>query len=110
MRARMIALLSGVILVALTVGFLAGSTLGAHTGTSLAQATEPPDVAAAMNDFWQAYNVLNTDSYWAPFNHNNLIYAAINGMLTDGTSDPHTQFFSPQENSVEQSGLQGSFD
>lgn len=96
------------------VGFVGGSLLGpALWAPRVLHAADsfpvPADIAQPMADFWQAYTDLNRDSYWAPFNHSALIYSAINGMLSNGTNDPHTLFLSPQQNSVAQSTLQGNY-
>jgi len=111
MRSRTMALLAGVLLVALSLGFLAGTTVGdrARTGAAGDHPT-PAEVSGPMNDFWRAYDLLNQDSYWAPLDKKKLIYAAINGMLSGGTGDAHTTFLAPDDNAVAQTSLDGTLD
>jgi carboxyl-terminal processing protease len=56
----------------------------------------PADLQAPLDDLWQAYQVLNSDSYWRPFDHKQLLYGAVNGLLQDShAGDTHTIFLPP---------------
>ena len=111
MRGIRMTSLAGMLLVAMIVGFLGGTTLGGRALATLAgDHPVPAEVAQPMADFWRAYDLLNQDSYWTPLDKKKLIYSAINGMLTGGTGDAHTIYLSPQENALESSRLNGSFD
>lgn len=96
--------------------------LGLGVGAVVGRATaDPPivapaelrraDLAQPFDDFFQAYHIVTTESYYAPLpDRRALIYAAINGMLTGGTGDPHTIYLSPRDNAVVRNGLDGSFE
>ncbi len=97
---------------------LAGALTG-HTNTARAASAaivvpdelQRPDLAQPFDDLFQAYHDVTTDSYYAPLpDRKRLIYAAINGMLTQGTGDPHTIFISPEDNAALQSSMNGAFE
>ncbi len=70
-----------------------------------------PDLVQPFDDLFQAYHDVTTDSYYVPLpDRKRLIYAAINGMLTQGTGDPHTIFISPEDNAALQSSMNGAFE
>ncbi len=104
------ALLLGV----LFVGAGAGTAVGRATaGTPIVVPDElqRADLAQPFNDFFRAYDVVTTDSYYAPLpDRKRLIYAAINGMLTGGTGDAHTVYISPEDTVALQASLNGSFE
>ena len=97
---------------------LAGSLVG-HPGTVRAASAsivvpdelQRPDLVQPFDDLFQAYHDVTTASYYAPLpDRKRLIYAAINGMLTGGTGDPHTIFISPEDNAALQSSMNGTFE
>lgn len=103
------------VIAALGVGMGAGVALG-HSSSADAVISVPADLQRAdlrqpFNDFFQAYDLVTQDSYYAPLpDRKKLIYAAINGMLTTGTGDAHTLFISPEDNAAVQSSMSGSFE
>jgi len=107
---RRAVLLTGVLL----AGAGAGTAVGRATaGTPIAvpHSLQRPDLVQPFNDFFRAYDVVTTNSYYAPIaDRKRLIYAAINGMLTGGTGDAHTIYISPEDNAALQSSLNGSFE
>lgn len=103
------------IAVILAIGLGAGVVVGRVTADPppivVPDELQRPDLAQPFNDFFQAYHLVTTQSYYAAhLAPRPLIYAAINGMLTGGTGDPHTIYLSPQDNAQVQSGMTGSFD
>ncbi len=105
----------------LGAGFVAGrastGAAGAVTTVSASPAIVVPDelqradLVQPFDDFFQAYHLLTTNSYYAPItDHATLVYAAINGMLSTGTGDSHTLYISPTENTALQAEQSGSFE
>lgn len=102
----------------LGVGFAAGrvssggaSPVSAAPAIVVPDELQRPDLVQPFDDFFQAYHLLTTNSYYAPItDHARLVYSAINGMLSTGTGDPHTLFISPQENAALQAEQSGSFE
>jgi carboxyl-terminal processing protease len=83
-------------------GFAFGTAFGRSHPDRL-PATSDPNV----RDFLTAYQLVTQRSYFRPLNKRQLMYAAIDGMLT-ATGDPHTVFLSPQDNQSAQQQLNGS--
>jgi carboxyl-terminal processing protease len=106
----------------LTTLLLGTLGLGIGIGLSVGRATadpvitvpaelQRPDLVQPFNDLFQAYHIVTTQSYYAPLpNRRQLIYSAVNGMLTQGTGDPHTIFLSPSDTAAERGALNGAFD
>lgn len=89
-----------VIMAVMATSFLAGISIG-HGNSSPAYvingATVPKNLQQPLNDLWAAYQHLNSDSYWRPFDGKKLLYAATSGMVDTSTlpQDTHTLFFPP---------------
>jgi carboxyl-terminal processing protease len=111
---RPVARLAAVVTIALGVGFAAGAAVGRATAAPLIVVPEElqrANLVQPFNDLFQAYHLLTTQSYYAPqLNRKTLLYAAINGMMSGGTGDPHTIFLSPQDTTAAQAEMNGSFD
>jgi carboxyl-terminal processing protease len=104
-------LMATMLLAAMGLSFLAGTTFGDRPGATQAQDHPvPAEIAGPMNDFWRAYDLLNQNSYWSPLDKKKLIYEAINGMLSGGTGDAHTIFLGPTDSAQANSQFDGSFD
>lgn len=109
-RVGLVALLAAVLILGLGAGAAAGRATAAPV-VVVPPELQRADLAQPFSDFFQAYHLVTTQSYYAPLpDRKGLIYAAIDGMLTGGTGDPHTIYLSPRENAVVQNGLNGSFD
>lgn len=96
-------LVAGVVISLVFVfGFVAGALVDRGV-TASATGTSDPN----LRDFVSAYHLLTQESYYRPFNKHQLVYAAIDGMLS-ATGDPHTIFLSPPENRTANQALNGS--
>jgi|SRR5947209_4219763 len=82
-------------------GFVAGAFVDRQTAAD-ASANDPN-----LRDFVSAYNLVTQQSYFRPFNKKQLVYAAIDGMLS-ATGDPHTIFLSPPDNQSASRQLNGA--
>jgi carboxyl-terminal processing protease len=60
-----------------------------------------------LQDFLSAYQLVTRQSYNQHLNRRQLIYAAIDGMMS-ATGDPHTTFLPPQEQQIASQELNGS--
>src|SRR5579885_405222 len=104
---RPVARLASVVAVALCIGFAAGAMVG--RATAAPPIVVPDDLQ--RSDLFQPFHLLTTQSYYAPhLSRKTLLYAAINGMVSGGTGDPHTIFLSPQDTAAAQAQMTGSFD
>lgn len=88
-----------VIMAVMATSFVAGVSIG-HQDThqySIAGTPVPTELHQPLNDLWTAYQRLNADSYWRPFDHKALMYGAISGMLANCClpKDTHTAFLEP---------------
>ncbi len=69
-----------------------------------------PDLAQPFADFFRAYDLVTTQSYYAPLpDRKRLVYAAINGLLAGGTGDAHTTYVSPVDNQALRQSESGTF-
>jgi carboxyl-terminal processing protease len=99
----------------LTVGIVIGSILAlVFLGGFVSGAVVDRQTVAGsgvndpnLRDFVSAYNLVTQQSYFRPFNKKQLVYAAIDGMLS-ATGDPHTIFLSPPDNRSASQQLNGS--
>jgi len=91
--------------VALSAVFVIGFTAGTLFGSSRSSA-DSSSSDKNLNDFLTAYHLVTQRSYYRPFDRRHLVYAAIDGMLA-ATGDPHTLFFSPQDNQIANQELNG---
>lgn len=111
MARRKLPILAVILATGLGVGVVVGRVTADPPPIVVPDELQRPDLAQPFNDFFQAYHLVTTQSYYAAhLAPRRLIYAAINGMLTGGTGDPHTIYLSPQDNAQVQSGMTGSFD
>ena|SRR5579884_1003919 len=81
---------------------------GAVTGAAIEQ-SRSSDVSSSdqnVREFLSAYRLLTQQSYNQHLNRRQLIYAAINGMMS-ATGDPHTTFLPPSEEQVASAELNG---
>jgi carboxyl-terminal processing protease len=91
-----------VIFAVMATSFLAGVNIG-H-GDSSQYVIDGTPVPAALqqplSDLWQGYQHLTTDSYWRPFDGQQLIYSATQGMMAGccNGKDTHTTFSPPVVN------------
>jgi carboxyl-terminal processing protease len=111
---RPVARLAMVIAVALSIGFAAGAVAGRATASPpivVPDELQRSDLVQPFNDLFQAYHLLTTQSYYAPhLKRKTLLYAAVDGMMSGGTGDPHTIFLTPQDTAAAQAQMNGSFD
>jgi len=110
----------GAILAALIIasgGFLGGYAFGARSPegvpvSSVANATVPQDIDAGdFGMFWKAWRLLDAAHYNTTSTTDTpqeRVYGAIRGMVAS-LGDPHTEFFSPEENQRFSEAVQGSF-
>jgi carboxyl-terminal processing protease len=89
------------VLAVMTTSFLAGVTVGRddskQNGVASAAGTTAPSQPLA--DLWQAYQRLNSDSYYRPLDQKQLDYGAAAGLLAGCCpGDTHTTFSPPQAN------------
>lgn len=95
-------LLGAVIALVFLAGFGSGFVVRGQEASNTSSSSDPN-----LSDFLSAYHLVTQRSYYRPFNQKQLIYAAIQGMLS-ATGDPHTVFLSPPENQVANTELNGS--
>lgn len=83
--------------------------VGAATGVVLDRTRSGAASASDRNlqEFLSAYQLLTRQSYNQHLNKRQLIYAAIDGMMS-ATGDPHTTFLPPQEQQIASQELNGS--
>lgn len=97
-----IGLLIGLIVsVIFATGLLVGAVVGRNSASS------PDSSDPNLRDFLAAYHLVTQQSYYRPFNRHQLVYAAIDGMLS-ATGDPHTLFLSPPQNTSADQQLNGN--
>jgi carboxyl-terminal processing protease len=89
----------------LALVFLGGFVAGAFVDRQSAAGSAAND--PNLKDFVSAYNLVTQQSYFRPFNKRQLVYAAIDGMLS-ATGDPHTIFLSPPDNRSASQQLNGT--
>lgn len=87
------------ILIVSAGSFAAGISVG-HTSAPkyvIGGSVVPRNLQQPLDDLWQSYQHLNSDSYWRPFDGKQLLYAATSGMVDTATlpKDSHTLFFPP---------------
>jgi carboxyl-terminal processing protease len=87
-------------------GFYIGEQVGVET--VFCKVCKPEQIDFSL--FWEAWETLKND-YVDPskFNEQKMIYGAISGMV-DSVGDPHTVFFTPDENKKFNEEVQGSFE
>lgn len=92
------------------VGFLATFGVGYYSGTAsvVCKFCKPEQIDFSL--FWEAWDTLKND-YVDPskFDEQKMIYGAISGMV-DSVGDPHTVFFTPDENKKFSEEVKGSFE
>src|SRR5579862_4788112 len=92
------------IMAVMATSFFTGVTVGRQGSQSdvIDGTPVPTDLQQPFGDLWQAYQHLNSDSYWRPFpNQKEMIYHAIEGMMAGVSSqDTHTMFYEPAINST----------
>jgi carboxyl-terminal processing protease len=94
-------LIGGVLSSIFGLGFWAGDVFDRH------QVSSEVDLSNSdVRNFLEAYKLVTQQSYYHPNKHQ-LIYAAIDGMLS-ATGDPHTIFLSPPQNKSANQALEGS--
>ncbi len=103
--------LRGSFLLGLTIGLAVALVfgVGAATGVVLDR-TRGGTVSASdrnLQEFLSAYQLLTRQAYNQHLNRRQLIYAAIDGMMS-ATGDPHTTFLPPQEQQIASQELNGS--
>jgi carboxyl-terminal processing protease len=99
------------IMAVMATSFIAGITIG-HQGShqyTINGAEVPADLHQPLDDLWTAYQRLNTDSYWRPFDHKALIYGAVSGMLSNCClpQDTHSSFLEPVNSQAVSKALNG---
>lgn len=103
------------------LGFGAGLTVGADTGTRVLNnlpllgdgLDATPDESADLGDFWKAWNALNskfveTHASTTIPNAKEKIWGAIQG-LTQSYKDPYTVFLPPEDAKIFQEDISGNF-
>jgi carboxyl-terminal processing protease len=93
--------------IGLTVALVFG--LGAVSGVTFQRSKEGGVSTSDRNlqEFLSAYQLLTKESYNRHLNKRQLIYAAIDAMMS-ATGDPHTTFLAPQEQQVASRELNGA--
>lgn len=98
-------------------GFFGGYAFGARDpegipASNVTNGTMPADIAAGdFGLFWKAWRLLDATHYNTSGTTDTAqqrIYGAIRGMV-ESMGDPHTEFFSPEENQRFSEAVQGSF-
>lgn len=73
--------------------------------------TAPAEEAVNFNEFWRAWNIINekyVPTKHAAVSNQEKVWGAISG-LADSLGDPYTYFMPPQEKSIFEQDVQGSF-
>ncbi len=101
-----------VIFAVMATSFLAGVNIGHGNdrGYVIDGTPVPVTLQQPLNDLWQGYQHLATDSYWRPFDGKQLLYTATEGMMADccNGKDMHTSFSPPVVNQQIEQGLNES--
>lgn len=106
MMGRRKSLLIGIVIGSiLALVFLGGFVAGAFVDRQVNAGAGVND--PNLKDFVSAYDLVTQQSYFRPFNKKQLVYAAIDGMLS-ATGDPHTIFLSPPDNKSASQQLNGT--
>lgn len=77
--------------------------------TSAPPATAPANLDAQMKSFWETYNAVQDEFYYAPTDSQKMIYGATKGMM-QSLGDDFSMFLTPQEAASVQSTMQGNFE
>jgi carboxyl-terminal processing protease len=93
------------ILAVMATSFAAGVSIGTNRQGAqyvIGGNVVPSDMQRQLDNLWLSYQALNTDSYWRPFDHNQLLQGAVAG-LVDGccTKDQHTLYLAPAESTYQ---------
>jgi carboxyl-terminal processing protease len=97
-------------LLGLCIGLVVALIFAAGAMTGVALERSRGDASASdknLQEFMAAYRLLTQQSYNQHLNRRQLIYAAIDGMMS-ATGDPHTTFLAPQEQQIASQELNGS--
>lgn len=113
-RKKVIGWLLSAVIVA-SGGFFGGYAFGAKNAdaepvSNVANATIPSDIDAGdFGLFWKAWRLIDATHYKAAEDSTQeRVYGAIRG-LVDSLGDPHTEFFTPEENLRFSESVQGAF-
>ncbi|MBW6440477.1 S41 family peptidase [Patescibacteria group bacterium] len=66
------------------------------------------DDRADFSVFWDAWNMIENKYTTEPLDYQNMVYGAVSGMV-DSLEDPYTIFFTPQDLTIFEQDLKGSF-
>lgn len=77
-----------------------------NTGRDKIEPTKEKDVDFSI--FWDAWQVLEDKYTLAPLDYKKMVYGAVSGMV-NSLDDPYTVFMSPDENSMFNQDMKGSF-
>lgn len=109
--------LIAIVLVAATT-FYAGYYFGAR-GFEVGVKKNPPQIVISNKEpkdqnvdfkiFWTVWSVLNDKHIDRPLNAQKLIYGAVSGMV-NAVGDDYTAFFTPDQNKIAKSSLNGSYE
>jgi carboxyl-terminal processing protease len=88
-----------VILAVMATSFLAGISIGRQGSNQyvIDGASVPNAMHQPLDDLMLAYQHLNAESYWRPFDQKSLMYGAVSGLLSNCClpQDTHTTFSEP---------------
>jgi carboxyl-terminal processing protease len=88
-----------VIMAVMATSFLAGINIGRQNSSQyVINGSDVPDAMhQPLDDLMLAYQHLNADSYWRPFDQKALMYGAVSGLLSNCClpQDTHTTFSEP---------------
>lgn len=98
-------------LLGLTIGLAVAAIFGLGTAAGVVLERNRVGTVSSsdrdVQEFLSAYQLLTKQYYNQHLNRKQLIYAAINGMMS-ATGDPHTTFLAPEEQQVASRELNGS--
>lgn len=87
------------IMAVMATSFVAGISVGHQDSHQyvIDGATVPAELHQPLDDLWVAYQRLNSDSYWRPFDAKTLMYGAVSGLLSNCClpQDTHSAFLEP---------------
>ena len=66
------------------------------------------DTRTDFSVFWDAWNIIENKYTLEPLDYQNMVYGAVSGMV-DSLEDPYTIFFTPEDRTIFEQDMKGSF-
>ncbi len=105
-RGRVSVLAAMLILAVMATSFAAGVSIGTAKQNDkqyvIGGVSVPANMDQSLDDLWLAYQTLNTDSYWRPFDTKQLLQGAVAGLVDNCCAkDQHTVYLPPAESTYQ---------